>query len=52
MSVEKLKHSLIADQLFFTFPGYSKPLATQIFLFQLIVQLENELKSKQQRRKN
>lgn len=42
---------LIADQLLFTFPGYSNPLATQV-LFQLIVQLENQLKGKQQKRKN
>lgn len=52
MSADKLKLSSIADQLLFTFAGYSNPLAIQVFLFQLIVQLENQLKGKQQKKKN
>lgn len=46
MSVDKLKHSLIADQMFFTFPGCSNPLAIQVCLFQHTLQLENQLKAK------
>lgn len=52
MSTDKLKHSLIADQMFFTFPGCSNPLATQVCLFQHVLQLENQLKGKVQKRKN
>lgn len=52
MSMDKLKQSLIADQLLLTFPGYSNPFTTRVFLFQLIVQMETQPKGKQQKRKN
>lgn len=44
--MDGVKHSLIADQMLFTFPGYSNSLATQICFFQHILQLKSQLKGK------
>lgn len=44
--MDKLKHSLIADQMLLMLPGCSNPLATQVCLFQPVLQLKSQLKVK------